>query len=59
MNSCNCNTKKPEIEQFSLKSTKDVCHVGCTHVTWTNILFCILVIILVWYIVNKNKSKSK
>ena len=62
MNSCNCNAKcnsnkKQEKEDFSLDSTKDMCHVSCAQISWTNILFCILIIILLWYVVNKNKSK--
>lgn len=58
---CNCNKKKKienfgedNIEYFSYETPKNMCHYACSSINTTNILLCILIIVLL-YLLSKEK----
>ena len=62
--SCSCLKKQKQllpkngdktIENFSYDATKNMCHYTCASINTTNIILCVLVLLLL-YLIAHNKS---
>ncbi len=59
-NTCGCNKKKimekfgNNVEHFSLETPKNMCHYTCSSINLTNILLCLLILVLL-YLISKEK----
>jgi hypothetical protein len=61
-NTCGCNKKKiienfkggDKIEHFSFEAPKNMCHYACSSMNITNLLLCVLILVLL-YLISKEK----
>lgn len=56
--SCSCDKKKKienfngdNIEHFSYEAPKNMCHYACSSINSTNVLLCILIIVLFIFVI--------